>query len=124
MFFYLVITGLVFLLVGIRALLQPVSAVAIPYSIQANNIDAKNYLRSSAGGVTIAASGLLFAGAFVPSLTLAAALLAVTILGGLIFGRLVSLIIDGMPGIAPWFSGFFELLGLLSGVYWLRFYLS
>jgi hypothetical protein len=124
MFFYLVITGLVFLLVGIRALLHPVDAVAIPYSIQANNIDAKNYLRSSAGGVTIAASALLFAGAFLPSLTLAALLLAVVMLGGLIFGRVVSLMIDGMPGIAQWFSGTFEMLGLLGGLYWLRFYLS
>lgn len=124
MFFYLVITGLIFLIVGLRALLQPVEAVAIPYSLTGNNVDAKNYLRSAAGGVAIAAGALMVASAFIPSLTLSGAIVAVVILGGLVFGRLVSLVLDGNPGIVPWISGMFELLGLLSGAYWLRFYLG
>jgi hypothetical protein len=66
----------------------------------------------------------MIAGAFVPALTLSGAIVSVTILGGLVFGRLFSVLLDGSPGIVPWVSGFFELLGLLSGVYWLRFYLS
>lgn len=124
MFFYLVITGLLFLIVGFRALLQPVEAVAIPYSFSANNVDTKNYLRSGAGGVAIAAGAVMIAGAFIPALTLSAAMISVTILGGLVFGRVVSLMLDGNPGIVPWISGFFELLGLVSGAYWLQFYLS
>jgi len=124
MFFYLVITGLIFLIVGLRALLQPVEAVAIPYSLTGNNVDAKNYLRSAAGGVAIAAGALMVASAFIPSLTLSGAIVAVVILGGLVFGRLASLVLDGNPGIVPWISGMFELLGLLSGAYWLRFYLG
>lgn len=124
MFFYLVITGLIFLIVGIRALLKPVEAVAIPYSLTGNNVDARNYLRSGAGGVAIAAGALMMASAFIPTLTLSGAMVSVVILGGLVFGRLVSLALDGNPGITPWVSGAFELLGLLSGAYWLRFYLS
>ena len=124
MFFYLVITGLIFLIMGIRALLSPVEAVAIPYALTGNNVDAKNYLRSAAGGVAIAAGGVMVAGAFSPALTLSAAMISVTILGGLVSGRIFSLMVDGIPGIVPWISGTFELLGLLSGAYWLRFYLS
>ena len=124
MFFYLVVTGLIFLIVGLRALLNPVAAVAIPYSLNANGIDAKNYLRSGAGGVAIAGGGVMIAGAFIPALTLSAAMISVTILGGLVFGRVVSLMLDGNPGIVPWVSGFFELFGFISGAYWLQFYLS
>lgn len=124
MFFYLVITGVLFLIVGFRALLQPVEAIALPYSLNAKSIDARNYLRSGAGGVAIAAAGVMIAGAFIPALTLAATLIPVTILGGLVFGRLVSVFLDGNPGITPWISGAFELLGFVSGAYWLRFYLS
>lgn len=124
MFFYLLITGLIFLVVGLRALLKPVEAVAIPYSLTGNNVDAKNYLRSAAGGVAIAAAALMIVGAFVPTFTLSGALVSVTILGGLVFGRVVSVLLDGSPGVVPWVSGFFELLGLVSGLYWLQFYLS
>lgn len=124
MFFYLVITGLVFLIVGLRSLFSPIEAVAVPYSLNAKSIDAKNYLRSAAGGVTIAIAGVMIAGAFIPKLTFAAALISVTVLGGLIFGRLFSVLIDGNPGITPWISGLFELIGLISGAYWLKFYLS
>ncbi|GEM_PF-6932687 len=124
MFFYLVMTGLIFLIVGIRALLKPIEAVAIPYSMGASSVDARNYLRSAAGGVAIAAAGVMVAGAFIPALTLAAVLVPVTILGGLVFGRLFSVMADGNPGVIPWISGAFELLGLLGGAYWLKFYLS
>ena len=124
MFFYLVITGLIFVIVGLRGLLQPEAAIAIPYSLDASSVDARNYLRSGAGGVAIAAGGVIVAGAFVPALMLSAAIIAVTILGGLVFGRVVSLSLDGTPGVVPWVSGFFELLGLISGAYWLQFYLS
>lgn len=124
MFFYLVITGVLFLIVGIRALFQPIESIAIPYSFSAKSIDAKNYLRSGTGGVAITTGVVMIASAFIPSLTLAGALVSVTILGGLVFGRLASLLLDGSPGITPWISGVFELLGLLSGAYWLQFYLS
>jgi len=41
------------------------------------------------------------------------------VLGGLVFGRLFSLIVDGSPGMVPWVSGVFELIGLLFSLFWL-----
>lgn len=103
---YLAVTGFVFLIVGLRALLQPVVAMAEPYSLAAETVDAKNYLRSGAGGVTLACAMVL---------------LAVAILGGLVLGRLFSLAVDGSPGPTSWVSGGVELPGLVSGLYWLLF---
>ena len=115
---YLVVTGILFLLLGLRALLKPVEAVAVHYELNAEGIDAKNYLRSGAGGVTIACGAVILAGAFVPALTYAALIMPITVLGGLLFGRVVSVIMDGVPGPAAWVSGAFELMGLSFGVYW------
>lgn len=116
---YLIINGLIFLIVGFRALLNPIGAVAEPYSLQADHVDGRNYLRSGAGGVTVAAGAVLLAAPFVPPLDFAALLLAVTLFAGLVFGRLVSLVLDGSPGPTPWIAGTIELVGLLFGAYWL-----
>ncbi len=116
---YFVVTGLLFLLVGLRALLNPIAAVATPYSLTADSVDAKNYLRSGAGGVAIACGGVFLAAVFVPSLAFAALVVAVTLLGGLVSGRLFSLAVDGQPGITPWIAGAAECLGLVMGLYWL-----
>ncbi len=116
---YLAITGLFFLIVGVRALLKPIEAVATPYSMVVDNVDGKHYLRSGAGGVTVACAGVMLAGAFMPSLAFAAAVVSVTVLGGLLFGRAVSLAIDGAPGPAAWISAAFETLGFVSGMYWI-----
>jgi hypothetical protein len=116
---YLVVTGIIFLLVGLRALLKPIEAVATPYELQGESTDAKHYLRSGAGGVTIACGAVLVAGGLVPTLSFAALVLSVTVLGGLLFGRVVSRVLDGSPGIVAWISGFLELIGFGLGAYWL-----
>ncbi|MGH8528871.1 MAG: DUF4345 family protein [Nevskiales bacterium] len=116
---YLIVTGILFLIVGLRALLKPIAAVATPYSLNAEGVDARNYLRSGAGGVTIACAAVLIAGGLMPALSFAATVLAVTVLGGLVFGRLVSLALDGNPGPVPWISGVLEALGFAFGAYWL-----
>lgn len=61
----------------------------------------------------------MIAAVFVPELVFPALILAVVILGGLVFGRLVSLLLDGNPSIVPWIAGGIEALGLASGTYWL-----
>jgi hypothetical protein len=116
---YLIVTGIIFLLVGLRALLKPLEAVATPYELQGESTDAKHYLRSGAGGVTIACGVVMVTGGFVPSLTFAALVVSVTVLGGLLFGRLVSRVLDGSPGIVAWVSGVIELIGFVLGAYWL-----
>lgn len=116
---YLVVTGVLFLLVGLRALLKPVEAVANPYGLTADEVDAKNYLRSGAGGVAIACGVVFLLAVFMPSLRLPAMVVAVAVLGGLFFGRLFSLVVDGMPGPVPWIAGTLEGVGMAFGVYWL-----
>ncbi len=115
---YLWFNGAIFLIIGLRCLVSPVEAVAIPYSMQADSRDARNYLRASAGGVTVAAGLLLFAGGFFAKYTFAALMLAITLFAGLVFGRLVSLLVDGKPSVIPFIAGSLELLGLLFGIYW------
>jgi hypothetical protein len=116
---YLIVTGILFLIVGLRALLKPIEAVATPYELQGESIDARHYLRSGTGGVTIACGAVMVAGGFMPSLEFAALVLPITVLGGLLGGRLFSLVVDGSPGFVAWMSAVFELLGLVMGVYWL-----
>lgn len=116
---YLIVTGIIFLLVGLRALLKPIEAVATPYELQGESTDAKHYLRSGAGGVTIACGAVMVAGGFMPALALAALVLPVTVLGGLLFGRFVSLVLDGSPGLVAWVSAVLELIGFGLGLYWL-----
>ncbi len=117
---YLFINGLIFLIVGLRALLKPTEAVAIPYSLEGHHVDAKNYLRSAAGGVTIACALVQLAAPFYQPLQLPALVLVVTVLGGLVAGRLFSMIVDGVPGLVPLISGSLELVGFVLGVYWLH----
>lgn len=115
---YLRVNGTIFLIIGLRCLVSPVEAVAIPYSLQADSTDARNYLRASAGGFTVAAGILLMAGGFSAHYAFAALMLALTLFAGLVFGRIVSLIVDGKPGMIPFIAGALELLGLLFGGYW------
>lgn len=91
----------------------------MPNSLGAEDIDAKNYLRAGAGGVTVACAVVMIAGAFVQSLAFAALVLALTVMGGLVFGRIVSWAIDGRPGMFPMISGVGEALGFVFGLYWL-----
>lgn len=116
---YLIVTGILFLIVGLRALIKPIEAVATPYELQGESTDAKHYLRSGAGGVTIACGTVMLVGVFVPALELAALVVPVTVLGGLLFGRAVSLALDGSPGVVAWVSAVFELIGFVLGAYWL-----
>ena len=116
---YLFITGLVFLAVGVRALLKPVEAVATPNELRVDGVNAKNYLRSGTGGVTIASGAVMVAACYLAWLAVPALVMAVTILGGLVAGRLVSVVLDGSPGLVPWISGAFELLGAVMGAFWL-----
>ena len=116
---YLLVTGSIFLFFGLGALFKPIETIAFPYSLNADNVDAKNYLRSGAGGVTIACAAVFIAAAFIPPLVFSALLLAVVLMGGLLFGRMVSLALDGKPGIVPSIAAGGEALGFALGLYWL-----
>jgi hypothetical protein len=116
---FLGINGVIFLIVGLRGLLQPIESVAIPFGLEVTDVDGRNYLRSGTGGVSTAGGVLLLLAVWTPALHFPAVTLVVTMLLGLVAGRLYSLAVDGSPGMTPWISGFFELVGLLFGLGWL-----
>lgn len=116
---FLVITGLIFVGVGLRALLKPVEAVAAPFGLQTDGVDGLNHLRSSSGGVTIVAGLVAICTLFSAVLVLPALILLNVLLGGLFLGRLYSLLVDGKPGLFIWVSWGFEVFGLAQGLLWL-----
>lgn len=116
---FLVITGLIFVGVGLRALLKPVEAVAVPFGLQTDGVDGLNHLRSSSGGVTIVAGAVAIATLFSAALVLPALVLMNVLLGGLFLGRLYSLVVDGKPGLFIWISWGLEVFGLVQALLWL-----
>lgn len=116
---FLVITGFIFVLVGLRSLLKPVAAVAAPFGLQVEGVDGLNHLRASSGGVTIVAGLVAMATLFSATLMLPALILLNVLLGGLFLGRLYSLVVDGKPGALIWFSWGFEVFGLVQALSWL-----
>lgn len=116
---YLLITGGLFALVGLRALLSPIAAVATPFGFAADGADTRHFIRSGTGGATLGLGLAMIAGGLLPAYALAGVVVGVAALGGLLFGRLFSLFADGIPGWPARISALFEALGLASGLYWL-----
>ena len=116
---FLVITGLIFLVIGLRALVKPTSAVADLFSLRIEGTDALNYLRASAGGVTIFCGLVMIAVMYCDWLVSPALVLVTAVLGGLLFGRVISLFVDGRPSVIVWISAAFEAFGLVQAIFWL-----
>jgi len=116
---YLLVTGALFILVGLRALIGPVGAVARPFGIAADTPDTLHYIRSGSGGVALGCGSAMIAGGILPAYALAGLVVGVAVLGGLVAGRLYSLVVDGRPGRIALMSGGFEAFGLISGLYWM-----
>ncbi len=62
---------------------------------------------------------VFIAAAFIEALAFPALVMAVVIMGGLLFGRLVSLALDGRPGLVPRIAAGGESIGFVLGLYWL-----
>ena len=117
---YLFVTGLIFALVGLYALLDPNGALGVPLGLHIETVSSFSQERGSAGGVVLVAGLFMMASARYRKLTLPALWLVTLVLGGLEFGRLVSLVVDGVPGKVVWVYSAFEILGLVQGIFWLR----
>ena len=115
---FLGITGLIFVVIGLRGLIQPAKSVAV-FSVGLHGADALSQMRATAGGVTIACGAVQIAAVVVPALVLPALVLVMAVLGGLFIGRLYSLAADGKPSGIVWISGGFEVFGLAQAVFWL-----
>ena len=117
---FLFITGAIFLIVGLRALVDPVHAVAEYFGFVVQGVDGLNQLRASAGGVTVLCGAYMIASCFREKWTYAALAVTALVLGGLVLGRIVSLAIDGLPDAKIYTSFALELFGLVQAIYWLR----
>jgi hypothetical protein len=115
---FLIITGIIIVLVGLRPIFSPVAA-SLPFGIELSSVNARNQTRASAGGVAVAAGILVTAAAAVPVLILPALVLVAVLTAGLTLGRLISFVTDGRPTTLIWVSFGAELLGLAQSIFWI-----
>ena len=115
---FLLVTGIIFVIIGVRGLLWPAQAVAELFQLKVEGVDGYSHLRATGGGVTIAAGAVMMAANWVAALVGPALVLVLVMLGGLFCGRVYSLVADGKPSGIVWFSWSMEVLGLLQGVFW------
>lgn len=117
---YLFVTGLIFALVGIYTLVDPVAALTVTLGLHLDGVNSYSQMRGTGGGVTAAIGAFLIYSASQPRLRLSALWAVCVVLGGLELGRIVSLALDGLPGKLIWIYMAVEVFGLLQGLFWLR----
>ena len=94
--FFLLLSGIGFMLIGINTFRDPVAAMAgVELGVQ--SLNALNEVRANYGGMQIGIGILLFSAGWFSWLSRPALLALSLITGGLVVGRFVSIILDGMP---------------------------
>lgn len=106
--------GIAFCGVGYLGLVAP-NALLGPVGIEWSSLgnSAQNELTATYGGMHAALGIFFLIAAFVPSIRLGALLAAAAYLIGLVTGRVVSLVRDGIPGPMPLALVMVELMGVL-----------
>lgn len=99
--FFLTVVGLIFLGLGSFNLFFPVAGMAV-FEIQITTVSALNEMRANYGGMYFAMGLLFVSGVFVGSLRVPALLVVALFTGGLVLGRLLSLVLDGSPNLVLW----------------------
>ncbi len=98
---FLLLSGLIFAAIGVYALIDPAQTMAV-VELQVTEISSRNEMRATYGGLNLLI-GLYLIAAFRDAGMRHAALTFVALFtGGLALGRLVSLVVDGMPSTAIW----------------------
>ena len=93
---FLLLSGLGFILIGVNTFRDPVAAMAgVELGVQ--SINALNEVRANYGGMQMGIGLLLVSAALMTWLTRPALLALSLVTGGLVVGRLMSIMIDGMP---------------------------
>jgi hypothetical protein len=92
----LVVAAAVFAWVGVTGLLAP-ETIAGPVALGIETTSARNEIRANYGGMHLGVCVLFGAGAFVARLRRFATLLLTVFTGGLVAGRVLSMLVDGMP---------------------------
>lgn len=110
--FFLSVVGLIFLGLGSFNLFFPVAGMA-GFEIQIAAVSALNEIRANYGGMYFAMGLLFVSGAFVGALRFPALLVVALFTGGLVLGRLLSLVLDGWPNLVLWGLFALEAIGCL-----------
>jgi hypothetical protein len=93
---FLLLSGIGFMLIGINTFRDPIAAMAgVELGVQ--SINALNEVRANYGGMQMGIGILLFSAIWLPWLSRPALLALSLITGGLVVGRFVSMMLDGMP---------------------------
>jgi uncharacterized protein DUF4345 len=107
---FLLLTGVVFAAIGVYTLVDPAQTLAL-VGLQVIEVSSRNEMRAVYGGLNLAV-GLYLCAAFGNAGLRPAALTFIALItGGLVFGRLVSLVVDGMPNTAIWYFLAIEVTG-------------
>jgi len=93
---FLLLSGIGFILIGVNTFRDPVAVMAgVELGVQ--SISALNEVRANYGGMQMGIGLLLISAALMTWLTRPALLALSLVTGGLVVGRLISVMIDGMP---------------------------
>jgi hypothetical protein len=117
---FLIIVGLNFIGVGLYNLAQPVDGASI-FEIVLANVSSINEIRANYGGMHLLLGLFLIHGAFKMHIQRTALLVVALFTGGLVLGRITSLVVDGSPNEVVWALFIVEAVGFLvaSGLYFL-----
>lgn len=97
----LFIAGLVFVGVGAVNLVAPQAGME-PLGLKLVTVDSLNEIRANYGGMHLFLGVFLLAAVFKAMLRTPALFLLAFFTGGLVLGRVVSLLVDGVPGNMMW----------------------
>ncbi len=98
---FLLLTGLVFAAIAVMALLDPAEMLA-PLGLQLTEVSSRNEMRAVYGGLNLAMALYLCAAFQIADLRHSALTFTALFTGGLVLGRFVSLVVDGMPNTLIW----------------------
>lgn len=118
---YLAISALAFFAIGLNTLLDPARAMA-GVELLPGSVSALNEVRANYGGLQVAFGLMLAAGALRTAWTDGALWVSAAICGGLLAGRLLSLMLDGAPNTTVQMLAGIEAVSLLlaAGLLWRR----
>jgi hypothetical protein len=94
--FFLILTALTFILVGVNTFRDPATALQL-MEIRIDNVTALNELRANYGGMMLAIGLLLVYAAFAEWLTRPALLMVAALCAGLATARAIGFVLDGLP---------------------------
>ena len=113
---FLVLSGIGFMLIGVNTFRDPVAAMAgVELGVQ--SINALNEVRANYGGMQIGIGILLFSAGLLSWLSRPALLALSLITGGLVVGRIVSMVLDGMPNTTVQALLILELLTTIAAIF-------